>query len=109
MAKKKKKKVSAEERHRVLQDQVAALPYAIEQMKAEGKGIRAFFLRYLTGPLLRFMLGMMNRSRYKGPQGTKLKQSEQMKRHLEQRRKAMQYYQGEMDKVQKKQQKRAKR
>jgi hypothetical protein len=104
---KKKKKVSAEERHRKLQDQVEYLPYAIGQMESEGKRVRAFFLRYLTGPLLRFMLRTMSRQRYKGPEGTKRKQSEQMKRHLEQRRKAMQYYQGEMEKVQKKQQKRA--
>jgi hypothetical protein len=109
MAKKKKKKVSAEERHRQLQDQVEALPYAVTHLQGEGKRIRAFFLQYLTGPLLRFMLRVTSRSRYKGPQGTKLKQSEQMKRHLDQRRKAMQYFEGEMAKAQKKQQKRAKR
>lgn len=104
-----KKKRSPEEMHRNLQDQAQALPYAITLAEKEGKKGRAFMLKYISGPIVRFMNRMMTRQRYKGPEGGKLKQSEQMKRHLEQRRKAMQYYQGEMDKAQKKQQKRAKR
>ena len=102
----KKKKASFEERHRQMQDSVQALPYAIAQMEREGKRGRAFMLKYVTGPVIRFMKRMMDRQRYKGPEGQKLKQSEQMKRHLEQRQKAMEYVQGEMRKAQKRQQKR---
>jgi len=102
----KKQKRSPEEMHRNLQDQVQALPYAIAQAQNEGKKGRAFLLRYVSGPIVRFMNRMMNRQRYKGPEGGKLKQSEQMKRHLEQRQKAMEYYQGELKKNQQRQTKR---
>ena len=102
----KKKKQSLEERHRQLQDQVQALPFAIAQMEKEGKKGKAFLLKYVSGPVIRFMNKMMDRQRYKGPEGQKLKQSEKMKRHLEQRQKAMEYVQGEMRKAQKRQQKR---
>ena len=102
----KKKKRSAEEMHRNLQDQVVALPYAIAQAEKEGKKGRVFLLRYLTGPVIRFMNRMMGKQRYNGPEGSKLKQSEQMKRHLEQRQKALEFYQGEMKKTQQRQAKR---
>lgn len=103
---KKKKKRSAAEMHRTVQDQVQALPFAVQHLQKEGKKTQAFIVKYLTGPVLRFINRMMNRTRYKGSEGQKLKQSEQMKRHLEQRQKAMEYMQGEMLKQQKRQQKR---
>ncbi len=102
----KKKKRSAEEMHRTLQDQTLALPYAVAQAEKEGKKGRAFMLKYISGPIVRFMNRMMNKQRYKGPEGSKLKQSEQMKRHLEQRAKAMEFYQGELKRTQQRQAKR---
>src|SRR5687767_14394844 len=87
--KKKKKKRSAAEMHRTVQDQVQALPFAVSHLEKEGKRTQAFIVKYLTGPVLRFINKLMNRSRYKGPEGQKRKQSEQMKRHLEQRQKAV--------------------
>jgi hypothetical protein len=103
---KKKKKRSAAEMHRTVQDQVQALPFAVQHLEKEGKRTQAFIVRYLTGPVLRFINKLMNRTRYKGTEGAKLKQSEQMKRHLEQRQKAADYMQGELRKMQKRQQKR---
>jgi len=97
----KKKKQTPEERHRQLQDQVQALPYALADLEAKGERWKAFSVKYLAGPVLRLMKKMMDRQRYAGKEGAKLKQSEQMKRHLEQRSKAMQYVQGEMRKQQK--------
>lgn len=108
MAKTKKKKLSPEEQHRQLQDQVQAIPYVIEDYKAKGKWFRAFVVRYLAGPMVRFQKRMLDRQRYAGTDGQKLKQAEQMKRHLEQRRKAMEFMQGEMQRQQKKAQKRNK-
>jgi hypothetical protein len=102
----KKKKLTPEERHRQIQDQVQALPYAIAKFESEGKKGRVMMLKYVTGPVLRFMNRMLSKQRYGGPEGAKLKQSEQMKRHLEQRQKAMDYVQGELRKTQKRQQKR---
>ena len=106
MAEKKKKKRSAADMHRQIQDSVQALPYAVTQMEAQGKRGRAWILKYVSGPVLRLLNKMFSKSRYKGPEGAKLKQSEQMKRHLEQRQKAMEYVQGELRKAQKRQQKR---
>jgi hypothetical protein len=108
MAKKKKPKLSPEQRHRNLQDQVEALPIAIDQLRTQGKWFRAFMVRTFAGPMLRMMKRMMDRQRYGGKAGQKVKQGEQMKRHLEQRRKAMEYMQNEMAKQQKKAQKRTK-
>lgn len=102
----KKQKRSPEEMHRNLQDQVQGLPFAIAQAEKEGKKGRLFMLKYVSGPIVRFMNRMMNRQRYKGPEGGKLKQSEQMKRHLEQRQKAMDYYQNELKRNQQRQAKR---
>lgn len=104
--KKKKKKRSAADMHRTVQDQVQAIPFAVQHLEKEGKKTQAFIVKYLTGPVLRVVNKLMSRSRYKGPEGAKLKQSEHMKRHLEQRQKAMEYMQGEMKKAQKRQQKR---
>jgi hypothetical protein len=102
----KKKKRSPEEMHRNLQDQAQALPFAVAQAEKEGKKGRAFLLKYISGPIVRFMNRMMNKQRYKGAEGSKLKQSEQMKRHLDQRQKAMEYYQNEMKRAQQRQSKR---
>ena len=102
----KKKKLSPEQMHRQLQDNVQALPHVISQLEKDGKRGQAFLLRYVRGPIMRFMFRMSDKQRYKGPEGTKLKQSDQMKRHLEQRQKAMEYYQGEMKRQQQRQAKR---
>lgn len=108
MAKNKKPKLTPEQRHRQLQEQVEALPIAVDQMRSQGKWFRAFMVRYFAGPMLRLMKRTMDRQRYSGKTGQKVKQSEQMKRHLEQRRKAMEYMQGEMLRQQKKAAKRTK-
>ena len=92
--------------HRTVQDNLQALPYAVQQMEKEGKKGRAFIIKYITGPVLKVVNRLMSASRYKGAEGAKLKQSEQMKRHLDQRQKAMEFMQGEMRKMQKRQQKR---
>jgi hypothetical protein len=102
MAKKKKAKRSAGTMHRQIQDSVQALPYVIEQQKKEGKRIRAFILRYFSGPLLRLMNRAMSARRYRGQEDQKLKQSEQMRRHLDQRKAAMKHVQGQLDAAQKK-------
>jgi hypothetical protein len=98
---KKKKKLSAQEMHRNVQDNLQALPYAVAEYERQGKTWRAKMVKWIGGPILRIINRVLSRQRYKGTEGQKLKQSEQMKRHLEQRRKAMQYVQGEMVKMQK--------
>lgn len=108
MAKTKKKKLSDEERHRQLQDQVEYLPMHLDQLRGEGKWFRAGLVRWLAAPVIRTMKRLMDRQRYGGPQGAKLKQSEQMKRRLEMKRKQLEYIQGEMQRQQKKAQKRNK-
>lgn len=100
-ASKKKKKPSLEDRHRQIQDQVQALPYAIADLESKGQRFKAFMVRRVLGPYLRFMNRSLGKQRFQGPEGEKLKQAEKMKRHLEQRSKAMQYMQGEMQKQQK--------
>ncbi|HYJ81123.1 MAG TPA: hypothetical protein VEW03_16030 [Longimicrobiaceae bacterium] len=104
--KKKKKKRSTAQMHRQIQDNVEQLPYAVTMMQQQGKPFRAFILKYISGPILRLIKRVLDRQRYHGPEGAKLKQSERMKRHLEQRTKAMEYMQGELRKAQQKQQKR---
>ena len=102
----KKLKKPLDQQHRELMDQVEAIPYVIEDYKAKGKWFRAFVVRYLAGPMVRFQKRLLDKQRYTGASGQKLKQAEQMKRHLEQRRKAMEFMQGEMQRRQKKAQKR---
>lgn len=104
--KSKKKKPSVEERHRQLQDQVQALPYAVAEYEKRGQRFKAFALKYLTGPVLRLMKKMMDRQRYRGTEGEKLKQSEQMKRHLDMRRQALDHVQKQMREAQKTQRRR---
>jgi hypothetical protein len=106
MAKPKKKKATPEQMHRNLQDNVQALPYAIAQMEKEGKRGKAFLLKYVTGPWMRLMKRILDRQRYKGDEGAKLKQTEQMKRHLEQRQKAVEYMQAQIRQQQQRQAKR---
>jgi hypothetical protein len=104
----KKLKKPLDQQHRELQDQVEAIPFVIEDYKAKGKWFRAMVVRYLAGPMVRFQKRLLDKQRYTGTTGQKLKQSEQMKRHLEQRRKAMEFMQGEMQRQQKKAAKRNK-
>lgn len=104
----KKLKKPLDQQHRELQDQVEAIPFVIEDYKGKGKWFRAFVVRYLAGPMVRWQKRMLDKQRYTGTSGQKLKQAEQMKRHLEQRRKAMEFMQGEMQRQQKKAQKRSK-
>lgn len=100
-SKKKKKKRSSEQLHRQVQDSLQALPYYIDQQKKEGKKVRAFFLRFFSAPMLRTMNRVLSAGRYRGSEGEKKRQSEQMKRRLEQKKAAIQHYQGEMRKAQK--------
>ena len=102
MAKKKQKR-SVETLHRQVQDSLMALPYAIEQHTKEGKRFQAFRLRYLAGPMLKLVNRVLSARRYRGTEGQKLKQTEQMRRHLEHRRAAIKHYQGQMDQARKKQ------
>jgi hypothetical protein len=101
MAKKTKKKLSARDMHRNVQDNLQALPYAVAEYERQGKPWRAKLVKWVGGPILRIINRVLSSQRYKGTEGQKLKQSEQMKRHLEQRRKAVQFAQGEMQKMQK--------
>jgi hypothetical protein len=101
--KKKKSRMSAEKVHRQLQDQVQALPYFIDQQKKEGKWFRAFVLRYISGPIWRTVNRILNARRYRGEAGQKLKQTEQMRRHLDHRKAAIKHMQDQMQSVQKKQ------
>jgi hypothetical protein len=102
MAAKKKKKRSAEAMHRQIQDSVQALPYVIDQQKKEGKRVRAFILRYFSGPLLRVVNKALSAKRYRGKEGQKLKQTEQMRRHLQHKQAAVKHFQDQMQAVQKK-------
>lgn len=98
--KKKKKKRSSEEIHRQIQDSLQALPYYMEQQRKEGKRVRVFMLRYVTGPVLRLMNRGLSARRYRGSEGEKKKQAEQMRRRLDQKKAAIRHFQGEMQKQQ---------
>jgi hypothetical protein len=100
MAKKKKK--SAGKMHRQVQDSVQALPYVIDQQKKDGKWFRAFVLRWFSGPMLRVVNRVLNASRYRGTGGQRLKQTEQMRRHLDHKQAAMKHVQGQVDAMRKK-------
>jgi hypothetical protein len=101
MAKKKTKR-SAESMHRQVQDSVQALPYVIDQQKKQGNRFRAIMLRYFSGPLLRLVNKALSAKRYRGTEGQKLKQTEQMRRHLDHKRAAIKHVQGQMDAARKK-------
>ncbi len=98
----KKKKRSAEQMHRQVQDSLQALPYAIDHYQKQGKKARALMLRYVSGPMLRLMNKMLGAQRYRGPEGTKLRQTDKMRRHLEQKQAAIKHVQTTMQKGQKK-------
>ena len=91
-APKKKKRTSAQ-LHRQVQDSLQALPSVVEQQKKEGHPVRAFFIRYLSAPVLKVMNTALNAKRYRGTEGEKLKQTDQMKRHLEQKAAALKHVQ----------------
>lgn len=97
----KKKKRSAAEMHRQIQDSLQALPYHMAELERKGEKRKLFLVKYVGAPVMRLVNRVLNRQRYKGPEGAKLKQAEQMKRHLEQRKQAYRYVQGEMTKAQK--------
>ena len=88
--------------HRQVQDSVQALPYVIEQQKKEGKWCRAWVLRYVSGPILRTVNRALSAKRYRGTSGQKLKQTEQMRRHLQHKQAAIKQVQGQMQAIQKK-------
>ncbi|HEX2189290.1 MAG TPA: hypothetical protein VHG51_10355 [Longimicrobiaceae bacterium] len=100
MATKKKKRDPAK-MHRQIQDSLQALPYAIADHEKHGRKGKAVMLKYVGAPLLKLMNKFLNRSRYKGVEGVKLKQAELAKRHLEQRQQALKHLQGEIVKSQK--------
>jgi hypothetical protein len=104
----KKLKKPLDQQHRELQDQVEAIPFVVDDHKRNGRWFKAFVVRWLAAPMIRFQKRTLDKQRYGGTQGQKLKQAEQMKRHLEQRRKAMEYMQGQVAAQQKKAQKRNK-
>ena len=97
----KKNKRSAADMHRQVQDSLQALPHYLADLEKKGEKRKLFMTRYLGAPLLRLMNGVLNRTRYKGTEGQKLKQAEQLRRHMEQRKQALKYVQGEMQKAQK--------
>lgn len=98
----KKKKRSSEQMHRQVQDSLQALPYAIEHYQKEGKKGRALMLRYVTGPMLRLMNRALSARRYKGTEGEKLRQTEKMRRHLEQKQQAIKHMQNHLQQQQRK-------
>lgn len=103
MAKKKKK--SPDQLHRQVQDSLLVLPKYIEQQKKEGKRIRAFFLRYFSGPMLKLMNKALSAKRYRGTEGGKKRQTEQMKRHLEHKEAAIRHVQTTIQQQQKRKKK----
>jgi len=100
MAKKKKKQSSAD-LHRQVKDSLQALPYVVDQQKKQGHTVKAFMLRYVSGPMLRLINKTLNAKRYRGVEGEKLRQTDQMKRHLEQRKMAMKQFQTHIQQEQK--------
>jgi hypothetical protein len=89
----KKKKRSTEQMLKQVQDSLQVMPHYIEQQKAEGKWFRAFMLRYISSPMLRLMNRALGSRRYKGAEGAKLKQTDYMRRHLQQKTQARQQLQ----------------
>jgi len=96
-----KKKRSAADMHRQVQDSLQALPHYLADLERKGERRKLFMTRFIGAPLLRLMNRIFNRTRYKGTEGQKLKQAEQLRRHMELRKQAMKHVQGEMQKAQK--------
>jgi hypothetical protein len=97
----KKKKQSAEKLHRQVQDSLQALPIVIEQQKKQGHGVKAFMLRFFSGPLLRLMNRALSAKRYRGKEGEKMRQTDKMRRHLEHRQAAIKHFQTHLQQEQK--------
>lgn len=97
----KKKKQSSADLHRQVKDSLQALPYVVDQQRKQGHPVKAFMLRYISAPVLRLINKTLNAKRYRGPEGEKLKQTDQMKRHLQQRKAAMKQYQTHIQQEQK--------
>jgi len=93
---KAKKKRSSSDLHRQVKDSLQALPYVIDQQKKEGHGVRAFFIRYLSGPVLKVMNKALDAKRYRGKEGEKRKQTDQMRRHLDQKGAALKHVQTQL-------------
>ena len=89
----KKKKRSPEEMHRQVQDALQALPYAIADHEKKGKRGKALLLRYVSAPVLRLMNRMLGARRYRGTEGEKRRQTDQMRRRLEQKQAAIRHVQ----------------
>lgn len=87
--KKKKKKRTPEQLHRQVQDSLQALPYVIDQQRSTGHPVKAAMLRWVTGPILRVMNRALSAKRYRGEEGGKRKQTDQMRRRLEQKQAAV--------------------
>lgn len=84
----KKKKRSPEKMLRQVQDSLQVMPYYIEQQRAEGRWFKVFMLRYVSTPMLRLVNRALGARRYKGVEGAKRRQTDQMRRHLEQKQMA---------------------
>ena len=97
----KKKKQSSAKLHRQVQDSLQALPIVIEQQRKQGHGVKAFMLRFVSAPLLRLMNRALSAKRYRGKEGEKVKQTEQMRRHLDQRQAAIKHFQTQVQQTQK--------
>jgi hypothetical protein len=95
-AKAKKKKRSSSDLHRQVQDSLQALPYVIDQQKQQGHPVRAFMIRYLSGPVLKVMNKALSAKRYRGKEGEKMRQTDQMRRHLDQKGAALKHVQAQM-------------
>jgi hypothetical protein len=85
---KRKKKASGETMLRQVQDSLQVMPYYIDQQRAEGRWFKAFMLRYVSTPVLRVMNRALGARRYKGEQGVKRRQTDMMRRHLQQKQAA---------------------
>lgn len=96
MANKKKQKRDPAKMHRQVQDSLQVLPYYVEQQRKEGRWFKAFMLRYVSGPMLKLMNRLLGARRYRGTEGEKLRQTDKMRRHLEQRKAAMRHLQENM-------------
>lgn len=101
MAKKKKKKRSSAELHRNVKDSLMALPFVVEDQRKKGNRVKAFTLRFISTPVLKLMNKVLDASRYRGKEGEKTRQTEQMRRHLEHRKAAIKHVQGQMQQQQK--------
>lgn len=98
----KKKKRSSSDLHRQVQDSLQALPFVIDQQKKQGHPVRAFMIRFLSAPVLKVMNKALNAKRYRGKKGEKLRQTDQMRRHLEQKGAALKHVQTQMQSQQRK-------